>query len=84
MDIQTIVAQLRAERDRLDQAIAALESAGGVSVPVRRGRKPGNRTAATAQSAKKHRTFSPEVRKKMAEAQKRRWAERRKAAKKAA
>jgi hypothetical protein len=67
MDIQTIMSQLRDERDRLDQAIRALE---GTSPTTRRGR-----------SAKRKRVMSPAARAKIAAAARRRWAAARKAGK---
>ena len=64
MDIDGIVSQLRAERDRISSAIAALE--GAVSPRPQ------------AQIQQK-RGMSPLHRKRLSEAAKRRWAERRKA-----
>jgi len=67
MDIQTIVSDLRAERNRIDQAISALE---GLTSPVpRRGRPP---KAAT--TGGKRRRMSPAARKRISEAMKQRWA----------
>jgi hypothetical protein len=63
------------ERDRLDQAIAALQE------PVRRrGRPPGSK--ATKVAAPKKRTMSPAARKAAAERMRAYWAKRRKATKK--
>ena len=76
MDIERIVADLKMERGRLDQAIAALE---GV-----------HRTAAVGKTAKKTMTSSPTTtvkrrrvhtaasRKLLSDAMKKRWAERKK------
>lgn len=63
LDIQTIIAQLETERDRLDQAISALQgSKRGPGRPMARiGRKGPRRLSAAA-------------RKKIAESAKRRWA----------
>jgi hypothetical protein len=44
MDLQTVVTQLKSERDRIDHAITALEGLGSTSAP-RRGRPPKNTAA---------------------------------------
>ncbi len=69
---------LIAKRDRLDQAIAVLQG------PRRRGRPPGSGKKGAAKKARKRRAVSAEARKRMSEAQRKRWAAHRKAAKKAA
>ena len=64
MDIQSIIADLQEERNRLQQAIDALAgTAGPTSNGVRRGRKPG-------------RHMSADARRRIGLAMKRRWAER--------
>jgi hypothetical protein len=68
LDTQSIIAELEAERDRLNRAIAALE--GG----QRRSRPAGK----TATGRKRH--LSAAARKKIGEAMKKRWAERKKKA----
>ncbi len=69
MNIDRIVAELKAERDRVDQAIAALEgSKAGVS---RNGRRRGGK-----------RRLSAEGRSRIADAARRRWAKFRAAGKK--
>lgn len=78
MDTSTILATLRAQRDRIDQAIAALEALNGASATE--AAKP---ALGTKQTAKK-RVFSPESRQRMAEAQQRRWSKKRRAVKAAA
>jgi hypothetical protein len=83
MPIQQIVALLIAERDRLNQAIEALQG------PLkRRGRPPKSQpavsqpeTTATAPAVKKGRTFSAAQKKKQAERMKAYWAAKRKQAK---
>jgi hypothetical protein len=70
MDIAAIIAELSAERDKLQQAINALERTSGTA-HKRRGRRPG-------------RTMSAEARRRIGLAMKKRWAERKKAQKKAA
>jgi len=70
MDINRIVDGLKAERDRIDQAIAALEalnSAGHRSA----GRQP--------KAMRKRRVFSAATRARMAAAQRARWANRKQA-----
>ena len=71
--LESIVNQLKQERDRLDRAIAALEGGTG----RRRGRPPGSHNAGTA--GRRH--MSAAARKKISEQMKKRWAERKKAMK---
>ncbi len=70
MEIDRIVADLRREGDRIGKAIAALLGSAG----AKRGRKarPG------AQKRKRRGRLTPEGRKRLSDAMKRRWAERRK------
>jgi hypothetical protein len=63
--IETIVQQLREERDRLDRAIAALESMAEITAPRRVGRRRSART--------RRRTMSPAARRRIAAAQRERW-----------
>jgi hypothetical protein len=72
METSQILAEIDKEIARLSQARALLTG----STPAKRGRKP---TAAKA--AKSKRTLSPEARKRIAEAQRKRWAAQKKAAK---
>jgi hypothetical protein len=81
MELTKMIAELRAERAAIDEALAALDRIARASIGKRRGRPPAWLAAANAAAAssgpaepKKKRVLSPEVRKKMAEAQKRRWA----------
>jgi hypothetical protein len=67
MDIQAIVADLEAERNRINQAISALE--GLTSTAPRRGRPP----KATSPGGRRRR-MSPAARKRISEAMKQRWA----------
>jgi hypothetical protein len=78
MDTQQILAELRVQRDRLDQAIAAIESlaTGGSDVVPEAARES---TQAIPKPAKRH--ISPEGRRRIAEAAKRRWAAQRKGTK---
>lgn len=79
MDVIKILAQLRQERSMLDEAIMALEGLARGSRPRRgRPRKEAQTTAASASAvarAASKRTISPEARQRMAEAQRRRWAQ---------
>jgi hypothetical protein len=79
MDTQSILSELRAERDRLEQAIAALEGGNG----RRRGRKPGPVPAAEdgRRGRRGRRRLSAAAKKRISEMMKLRWAERKKAAK---
>ena len=73
MDIQSIVAQLRDEVSRIEQAIAALVGFG--SQPARRGPgRPAGSKNATAAGKPKRRTMSASARAKIAAAQRARWA----------
>lgn len=85
MDTARILTELRAERDRIDQAIAALEALSRAtsqpgSQPRRRGRKPSaakqERTSATPAKQPKagRRKLSAAARKRISDAAKRRWA----------
>ncbi len=76
MDIDSIVADLKKERDRVVKAIAALVGMGSTTTGKRRGRKPGVKVAATTR--KRRGGISKEGRKKLSELMKKRWAERRK------
>lgn len=67
MKIDRIVADLREERDRLDNAITALESLGG------RGRR-----GAAAAGRRRRRKMSAAARKRISMGMKARWAQRRK------
>lgn len=81
MEVARIIAEIDAQIDKLQQARALLA---GASQPVRagRGRPKGstNGTAAstTSTASKRKRKLTPEGRKRIADAMKKRWAERRK------
>ncbi|MFB3813963.1 MAG: hypothetical protein ACE14L_07605 [Terriglobales bacterium] len=80
MDTSKILSELRAERGRIDQAIAALEAIDRAgSAPSRRGRAAGARSA--AQPIRRRRRMSAAGRKRLSEMMKKRWAERRRQAK---
>lgn len=73
MDTRRILSDLRAERQRIDQAISALESLDGAAPRGRRGRPP---AAAAAPGRRRRRRMSAAARKRMSEMMKQRWAER--------
>ncbi len=68
MDIQNILNDLKRERARLDQAIAALEGGAGAR---RRGRPAGS-----GAKSRPRRHMSAAARKRISEMMKKRWAER--------
>lgn len=73
MDIQQIVSALRDERDRLEQAIAALEGGNG--------RRRAGLRAYTLRGRRGRRRLSAAAKKRISEMMKKRWAERKRAAK---
>lgn len=77
MDLKRIVTELKAERDRLGQAIAVLEGLDSVKAPM--GLKAGGYTAAR-RSMRKRGRITPQGRKRLSELMKKRWAERRRRA----
>ena len=79
MDFKSVLEQLHTERDRVNQAIAALENLQGISSAPRRGRPPknANQYSSSVVSMPKKRTMSPAARKRISEMMKKRWAERR-------
>ncbi len=70
MNLQQIVAELTAERDRIDQAIAAVN---GISTPRKRGRPP--KTAQIATKPKRGHRMSAAARRKLSRLLKQRWAQ---------
>jgi len=80
MDLQQIIHQLRAERDRIDSAIRALE---GGALSARGRRAVQNASAPTnGRTRRKRGPMSAAARKLISERMKKRWAERKAAAKK--
>ncbi len=79
MDTQQIIAALRDEKDRLEQAISALEGVGGGR--GRRGRRPGPVPAGPGRGRRRRRRLSAAAKQRISEMMKKRWAERKKAAK---
>jgi len=80
MDIVNILAELRAERQRLEEAILVIERLAASAGGKRRGRPPSWLAAVKSESASELKVktprFSAATRKRMAAAQKRRWAAR--------
>ncbi|MES2392936.1 MAG: hypothetical protein V4555_14920 [Acidobacteriota bacterium] len=72
MDMKSVIAQLTAERDRIDGVIKLLSATGSAPTGKRRGRPP--LSAASPVAAPKKRKMSAAGRKRIAEAQRKRWA----------
>ena len=93
MNTAQILTDLRAQRDRINHAIVALEAL-GVSASSPQTAKTvtktvahvgnGAKTASVAPSSGRKRVVSPEARQRMAEAQQKRWAKKKRTAKAAA
>jgi hypothetical protein len=78
MDIQTLVAELTKERDRIERAIAALSDIGP---SARRPGRPVGSGKAAGRPKTRRRHMSPAARKRISEMMKKRWAERKRKAK---
>jgi hypothetical protein len=76
MDIQSILAELKKEREKLDRAIGALLGLGNQT--RRRGRPAGSQQAAAPKRKRRH--MSAASRKRISEMMKQRWAERKRKA----
>lgn len=86
MDVHRILAELRSEKDRLEEAILTIERLAAGSLGKRRGRPPkwmaslkagaAPLFASAARAPRKRRKFSAATRKRMAESQRKRWAAR--------
>ncbi|SRR6266567_2807656 len=75
MDTAQILFELRAERDRINAAIAALEALGGSGFSPAKTAKPTAASVTPTQSSTTgRRTMSPAARRKIAAAQRARWA----------
>ena len=77
MELTKVIEELRQERAAIDEALLALDRIARATAGKRRGRPPAwlaAKAVAEAGEPPKKRSLSPEVRKKMAEAQKKRWA----------
>jgi hypothetical protein len=82
MDILKMLAELRAQRDQLDEAILTLTRLASGSGTKRRGRPPAWLTAAVEPATmekpeRPRKKFSAATRRKMAQSQKKRWAAKR-------
>jgi hypothetical protein len=77
VEVTRIIAEIDAQISKLQQARALLA---GTSAPAGRGRPKGSKNVTSANSTTKprKRKLSPEGRKRIADAMKKRWAERRK------
>ena len=77
MDIQKIVSELEREKDRIGRAIAALvESASSSLTALRSGRA--GKTTHPRKTKKRRGGITPAGRRRLSEAMKKRWAERKK------
>jgi len=72
LDIQKILSELRAERDRINRAIEALDGRASSSAATKRGAGVGRA------SGRRRGGITPEGRRRLSEAMKKRWAERKK------
>ena len=87
MEVGRIIAEIDAQIAKLQQARTLLSGAEAQSIARRPGRPKGSKNNAAAPAAAKQTTgrkLSPEGRKRIADAMKRRWAERKKATAKTA
>jgi hypothetical protein len=77
VEVSRIIAEIDAQISKLQQARALLA---GTTAPAGRGRPKGSKSSASsaAATAPRKRKLSPEGRKRIADAMKKRWAERRK------
>ena len=75
MEVSRIIAEIDAQISKLQQARAVLA---GTATSAGRGRPKGSKNAAATPAAARKRKLSPEGRKRIADAMKKRWAERRK------
>lgn len=86
MEVSRIIAEIDAQISKLQQARALLSGSTSVAGRTGRGRPKGSKNSATAAPATatttRKRKLSPEGRKRIADAMKKRWAERRKQASK--
>lgn len=78
MDLDKLVADLAKERDRLGRAITALLGSAGAAWSGGRGKKRVGRPKGSAPKKRKPGGLTPEGRKRLSIAMKKRWAERRK------
>jgi len=77
VEVSRIIAEIDAQISKLQQARALLAGTTAPAPRAGRGRPKGSKNASTATTPRK-RKLSPEGRKRIADAMKKRWAERRK------
>ena len=78
MEVSRIISEIDAQISKLQQARALLAGTATPAVRTGRGRPKGSKKAAPAPAAPRKRKLSAEGRKRIADAMKKRWAERRK------
>lgn len=78
MEVSRIIAEIDAQISKLQQARALLAGTTAPTTRAGRGRPKGSKNAASSAAPRKKRKLSPEGRKRIADAMKKRWAERRK------
>jgi hypothetical protein len=76
VEVSRIISEIDAQISKLQQARALL--AGTTTAPSGRGRPKGSKNVVAAAATPRKRKLSPEGRKRIADAMKKRWAERRK------
>jgi len=77
VEVSRIIAEIDSQISKLQQARALLAGTNAPATGASRGRPKGSKNATPAKAARK-RKLSPEGRKRIADAMKKRWAERRK------
>ena len=77
MDIQKIVSELEREKERIGRAIAALVESASLSLTTRKSSGAG-KTAAPGKKKRRRGGLTPAGRRRLSEAMKKRWADRRK------
>ena len=78
MEVSRIIAEIDSQISRLQQARALLAGTAANAVRTGPGRPKGSKNTASATPVPRKRKLSPEGRKRIADAMKKRWAERRK------
>jgi hypothetical protein len=78
VEVSRIIAEIDAQISKLQQARALLAGTTAPAPRAGRGRPKGSKNASPATTTPRKRKLSPEGRKRIADAMKRRWAERRK------
>jgi hypothetical protein len=78
VEVNRIIAEIDAQISKLQQARALLAGTTTSAGRTGRGRPKGSKTSATSGKTARKRKLSPEGRKRIADAMKKRWAERRK------